>query len=301
MVNTPGWVQPGQKPWPLQPQITLEKVQRLVSQTRRRWRLKDDWPTVLREPAEPGDDWGVTLPPEATFWNVLTWAQLPIAGPNNTSGGNIGGYLLEDSYLPEVKRRLEKVGAIIRIRDCLAMSFALDYTHEDGPKSPYTDLYQTLVATDPGQGTSVDERMRHAHRMVNQLEAFVRRMNCYEAAQIVTAVPSKNPAADFHLPVWLADQLSERLNMERGADKVKTLRLRLSMRNTGAPDRLEHLKGTIEVDSAAFNDKIVLIVDDVYQSGTSMNYLAYLLQQAGARAMFGLSCVKTLTNTDAVE
>ena len=73
------------------------------------------------------------------------------------------------------------------------------------------------------------------------------------------------------------------------------------MRDTVAPDRLEHLKGTIEVDPNAFRDKIVLIVDDVYQSGTSMNYLAYLLQQAGAKAMFGLSCVKTLTNTDAME
>ena len=243
MVNTPGWIQPSQKPWPLQPQITLEKVQRLVSQTRRRWRLKDDWPTVLREPAEPGDDWGVTLPPEATFWNVLTWAQLPIAGPNNTSGGNVGGYLLEDSYLPEVKRRIENMGTFIGIRDCLAMSFALDFTHEGGPHTPPTDTYRTLTATEPPQETSADELMSHAHRLVDQLEAFIQMMNCYQAAQIVTAVPSKNPATDFHLPVWLANQLAGRLNMERGADKVKTVCLRQSMRNTGgarpsrAPER----------------------------------------------------------------
>ena len=208
---------------------------------------------------------------------------------------------MEDSYLPEVKRRIENMGTFIGIRDCLAMSFALDFTHEGGPHTPPTDTYRTLTATEPPQETSADELMSHAHRLVDQLEAFIQMMNCYQAAQIVTAVPSKNPATDFHLPVWLANQLAGRLNMERGADKVKTVCLRQSMRNTGAPDRLEHLKGTIDVDSTAFHDKIVLIVDDVYQSGTSMNYLAYLLQQAGAKAMFGLSCVKTLTNTDAME
>ena len=88
--------------------------------------------------------------------------------------------------------------------------------------------------------------------------------------------------------------------MEVGADKVRTLCSRQSMRDTVAPDRLEHLKGTIE-GSKCVPRQDVLIVDDVYQSGTSMNYLAYLLQQAGAKAMFGLSCVKTLTNTDAME
>ena len=243
----------------------------------------------------------MTVPAKEPYWNVLTWDQLPIDGPNTLPRGGIGGFLLKDSCLPEAKRRIENMGAFIGIRDCLAMSFALDFTHQGGPDTPNADLYQTLIATDPAQGTSVGERMRHARQLVDQLGVFIQRMNCYEAAQIVTAVPSKNPATDFHLPVWLADQLAGRLNMEQGADKVKTVCLRQSMRNTGAPDRLEHLKGTIDVDSTAFHDKIVLIVDDVYQSGTSMNYLAYLLQQAGARAMFGLSCIKTLTNTDAVE
>ena len=162
----------------------------------------------------------MTLPAKETYWNVITWDQLPITGPNPLSGTGIGGFLLEDSYESEFKRRIENLSAFIGIRDCLAMSFALDYTHENGPNTPYTDLYQALVATEPAEGTSADERMRHARRLMDQLEVFIQRMDCYGDAQILTAVPSKDPATDFHLPVWLADQLAGRLNMEVGADKV---------------------------------------------------------------------------------
>ena len=299
MVDTSGWKLLGQDPWPEQGPIDLDDIQGLIELRRRRWRLKDFW-SALHEPSESGGDWGVTMPSKQPYWNALKWDGLPIAGPNKISGGGIGGFLLDDSYLPEVKRRIENLGAFIGIRDCLAMSFALDFTHIGGADTPRTDTYRTLTATESAQGTLTDEHLPHAHRLVDQLEVFVQLINCYKAAEIVTAVPAKTPATAFHLPVWLADQLAERMNMERGANKVKTVRSRQSMRNTVATDRLKLLEGTIEVDPGAFRDKIVLIVDDVYQSGTSMNYLAYLLQQAGARAMFGLSCVKTLKNTDAV-
>ena len=299
MVDTSVWELLGQDPWPEQGPIGLDDIQALIEPQRRRWRLKDFW-SALHEPSKTGGDWGVTVPSKQPYWNALKWDRLPIDGPNRISGGGTGGFLLDDSFLPEVKRRIESLGAFIGIRDCLAMSFALDYTHENGPNTPYTDTYRTLTAAEPRKGTPADDQILHARRLVKQLEAFVQRVNSYAAAQIVTAVPPKDSATVFHLPIWLADQLAGCLNMDRGANKVKTVRSRQSMRNTVATDRLKLLEGTIEVDPGAFRDKIVLIVDDVYQSGTSMNYLAYLLQQAGARAMFGLSCVKTLKNTDAV-
>ena len=248
MVDTSGWELLGQQPWPEQSQISLDKVQGLVDLTPRRWRFKEDWPDALHTPDETGGDWGVTLPAKQPYWNVLSYDQLPIAGPNKIAGIGVGGYLSEESQLSEFKRRIEGMGTFVGIRDCLAMSFALDFTHQGGPDTPSADLYQTLIATEPAGGTSADERMRHAQVLVDQLGAFIQMMDCYKAAQIVTAVPSKDPATDFHLPVWLADQLAGRLNMEAGGDKVRTLCSRQSMRDTVALDRLEHLKGTIEVD-----------------------------------------------------
>lgn len=49
-----------------------------------------------------------------------------------------------------------------------------------------------------------------------------------------------------------------------------------------------------------FGSEVVLLVDDLYQSGVSMNYVAMLLLEAGAKKVFGLSCEKTCSNDDNV-
>ncbi|HEV7516029.1 MAG TPA: hypothetical protein VGR07_06990 [Thermoanaerobaculia bacterium] len=42
------------------------------------------------------------------------------------------------------------------------------------------------------------------------------------------------------------------------------------------------------------------MVDDLYQSGISMNYVAMELLAGGARAVLGLACEKTCSNDDNV-
>jgi predicted amidophosphoribosyltransferase len=49
-----------------------------------------------------------------------------------------------------------------------------------------------------------------------------------------------------------------------------------------------------------FTDRKVLLLDDLYQSGVSMNYCGLLLLQAGAKKIFGLACEKTCRNDDNV-
>jgi predicted amidophosphoribosyltransferase len=56
----------------------------------------------------------------------------------------------------------------------------------------------------------------------------------------------------------------------------------------------------MELDDGVFTGKRVLLVDDLYQSGISMNYCALLLLRAGAKKVFGLACEKTCRNDDNV-
>lgn len=55
-------------------------------------------------------------------------------------------------------------------------------------------------------------------------------------------------------------------------------------------------------NSSAFNvnDKTIILIDDKYQSGITIQYIAMKLQQAGADEVYGLSFVKTLRDTDNV-
>ena len=44
--------------------------------------------------------------------------------------------------------------------------------------------------------------------------------------------------------------------------------------------------------------KKVILLDDMYQSGTTLNYIGRKILQAGARAVYGLTLVKSLSNAD---
>lgn len=56
-----------------------------------------------------------------------------------------------------------------------------------------------------------------------------------------------------------------------------------------------------------FNDptliakKSVILIDDKYQSGSTISFVASKLQEAGAARIYGLSLVKTLSNDDNVK
>jgi predicted amidophosphoribosyltransferase len=57
-------------------------------------------------------------------------------------------------------------------------------------------------------------------------------------------------------------------------------------------------KTGIRLNAKLPKDSDVILIDDKYQSGTTMQFVAMKLQEAGARYIFGISLVKTLRDTD---
>ena len=51
-------------------------------------------------------------------------------------------------------------------------------------------------------------------------------------------------------------------------------------------------------NETAVEGKTVVLIDDKYQSGVTIQYVAMILQRAGVRDVYGLSFVKTLRDTD---
>ena len=46
----------------------------------------------------------------------------------------------------------------------------------------------------------------------------------------------------------------------------------------------------------SLDGKVVLLVDDMYQSGVTMQYVAMKLKEAGAKRVFGICICKALSN-----
>ena len=58
-------------------------------------------------------------------------------------------------------------------------------------------------------------------------------------------------------------------------------------------DRRKLLQGAFEVNSSRVKGYRVLLVDDLYRSGATMNAIAYVLNNSGATAVFAFAFTKT--------
>ena len=125
-------------------------------------------------------------------------------------------------------------------------------------------------------------------------------MSCYESADCVVAMPPSDPAKRYNLPRHIAARIAEKWGREDLTQHVGTVKLRTPIKEVGLARKLDTLIGTIKVDEDIFEGKRVLLIDDLYQSGISMNYCALLLLRAGAQKVFGLACEKACRNDDNV-
>jgi hypoxanthine phosphoribosyltransferase len=113
-------------------------------------------------------------------------------------------------------------------------------------------------------------------------------------------MPPSDPEKPFDLPSHLATAVAQSLGAPNLSAFVTTISKRPSLKATASHAKLATIQGTIAVEASPFAEKSVLLIDDLYQSGVSLNYVAKLLLQAGASRVLGLSCEKTCRNDDNV-
>jgi predicted amidophosphoribosyltransferase len=188
------------------------------------------------------------------------------------------------------------------MKDFLALSFALDYEREAGnPNQPQTEIGALRAQAKPYGSQSVTEQTKAAaDQLVERCLGFLTEMTCYRSGACVVAMPPSNPAREYNLPRYLAQRIAEKWGRDDLTHHVRTIRPRNSIKGVPLAQKLDTLLGTIDVAPAVFDGRHVLLVDDLYQSGISMNYCALLLLRAGARKIFGLACEKTCRNDDNV-
>lgn len=61
-------------------------------------------------------------------------------------------------------------------------------------------------------------------------------------------------------------------------------------------EKVDNMRGAFLVDKGApFKNHLITLIDDIYESGVTLQELAHTLQQSGARIQ-GLAITKTLTD-----
>jgi competence protein ComFC len=109
---------------------------------------------------------------------------------------------------------------------------------------------------------------------------------------LIPVPPSRDRSRQPVLLVGLA--VADRLGMLFAEDWVTKVRETPQLKNVFEFDkRLELLEGAHEVQSSKVADKRVLLFDDLYRSGATMNALADLLYDSGCADVFALTLTRT--------
>jgi predicted amidophosphoribosyltransferase len=104
---------------------------------------------------------------------------------------------------------------------------------------------------------------------------------------IIPAPPSKDRAVQ---PLFqIADELGRLLSLPVDKTSVRKSTATPELKNVDYAQRLELLAGAHAVESAALRGQRVLLLDDLYQSGATLNAIARVLKEpGGASAVFAL-------------
>ncbi len=170
---------------------------------------------------------------------------------------------------------------------------------EDGSRTRLGELeYRAKYSRDPNAITE----------LVNWTAYTVTKLPYYRDAKYVTAVPPR-PEKDFDLPLTIVDRTVELLR-QRGTKTQLTniTRLfryggtRVQIKGASVEDKWDQWEqsGLVLPPDPEYRGEEIILVDDKYQSGTSIQFVASKLLESGFRSVFGLCLVKTRKDTDNV-
>ena len=282
-----------------QKRFTEDDVRTLKVQ---RMQPKTDWKKIFYPPQKAEDNWSLLFPFQNTYQNAfLSMCADTKAHPTVVKGGRLMIFLNDtagdDKPTDEVDEWVEIIKNPVAMKDFLAISFALDYDKVGGnPDSPQTEIGLLRARAKPyGTDTPTADTQKAADLLVKRCLEFLDTMTCYNSADCIVAMPPSNSSKRYNLPRYLAQHIVNARGLEDLTHQVQS-NDRSSIKRVSLASKFDTLHGTISVDHSIFKGRSVMLIDDVYQSGTSLNYCGSQLLKAGASKIFGLACEKTCRN-----
>lgn len=187
---------------------------------------------------------------------------------------------------------IEELKDLVFLRDCLDLSIALsmhEYHTTDGNvvrtelgEHEYQVKYNTAKDTTANQAALTAE-------MQHRLDT----LPFFKHADYIMAVPSSRPFMRNIINGLQGFSFSDISNQVAWTDKNG------SLKDLNNPEKKLELINSWEITFAPelnLKGKTVLIVDDMYKSGVTMQYIAMKLKEAGAKRVFGICLCKALGN-----
>ena len=196
----------------------------------------------------------------------------------------------EDEF-KKITKWVENQGERVFMRDCLYTSIALSFNFTN-PNSNRTKIGELeYKAKQKHDTTAVEELATHCISTILDIPL-------YNNADLICAVPPA-PNKNFDVPSQSVSLVSSHLKKDDITKYFKFGYQKKSVTSASLNDKWDALDSAcLSFNGVDITNKNIILIDDKYQSGTTIQYIAMKLQESGACQVYGLSIVKTLRDTD---
>ena len=197
--------------------------------------------------------------------------------------------------IEKVEEWEKKQGSRVYLRNCLSLSLALDLNLTDNTSGEHTE-----IGTLEYEAKS-NKNQDSINKLVGIVSQEIQDLPYYKGADLICSVPPHRDK-DFDLPSRVTSLVSTKIGKQDVTGGFVFDGQKSSVKTATLDEKWNIWEGAQVSfqNSHAFDvkDKTVVLIDDKYQSGITIQYIAMKLQQAGAREVYGLCFVKTLRDTD---
>lgn len=188
----------------------------------------------------------------------------------------------------KIEKWIDAQGTTVFIRSllpsCIALDINVDYANEVKTKIGGLE-YKAKKNQDKD---AIDE-------LVNLLCSKIQlnQEECYLAA-----VPA-NKDKDFDLPTLLVAKIAKRLGCRDITEHFQYQNQKQALKSVSIDDKWQELeRANLQFEQHNLDNKPIILIDDKYQSGTTLHYVASKLNEAGFNTVHGLVIVKTIKDDD---
>ena len=264
--------------------ITLENIKEIVSDdSTKRINFSSTHARALKK---YDGQWKITLPFKESIQPII---KKEIGNDINLFVSDYGGVwrsITNEEY-NKWHDFITRYKNIVFLRDCLDISLSLSMNIIENESR--TEIGELEYQSKYNSNNDAEEQL------VSLCEEWINKLPYYKDADLICAVPSKTPD---NLPQRIADKLNitpinisntiswtsktkDVKNAEKVEDKISILE-----ESGFTIDNIEQLK-----------DKVIILFDDLYMSGVTLQYIAMKLKDAGAQRVLGLTIVKSRSNS----
>lgn len=277
-------------PLPNQPKISAKTVRDLDDKMPHRVCFATTHVNALKRKAnERGQVGEFDLPFRNTVGSIFT-EELGLRLFGSKFNNGCYRYVEDEGEFKVIEIWIRAQGMRVFLRDTLALSVALGPNlDKDGNRTEVGEL----------ENSAKYDQSRGAIEGLTDISArSIRDLPFYRDAEVLAAVPPGKGKV-FDLPSELAKGISESLSVGNGTNGFQWENAKTSLKEEPIEQKWAKLTvANLMIDGDVFNGKKVILIDDLYQSGSTMQYVGSKILEAGAKRVYGFAMVKSRRNTD---